>query len=316
MADIRWINTLRYSADIRACRKQLRHGSQSFYAASMLLPLHVRLSASALYAFCREADDAIDQFDGADPSPAIEALYARLKCVYAGHPQPIAADRGLTHVVRDFSIPAALPEALIEGFEWDVDQRRYADLSELYGYAARVAGTVGVMMAMLMGARSESALARACDLGVAMQLTNICRDVGEDARNGRVYLPLDLLAGAGIDVEAFLARPVFSEALGSVVQQVLDAAEELYQRASHGIDELPWDCRPGIDAARRIYAEIGRVIETNGLDSVSQRAVVSRGRKLTLLAQAAASVTRRSRPDVSPPLAEVAFLVNAAAAPA
>lgn len=309
-----WQNTFAYPADIRRCRKQLRAGSQSFFAASMILPKPVRDPASALYAFCREADDAIDDFHGEDPSPAVDALYARLKCVYAGHPQPIAADRALAHVVKDFSIPYTLPAALIEGFEWDVDARRYPNMSALYGYAARVAGTVGVMMAMLMGARSSDALARACDLGVAMQLTNIARDVGEDARAGRIYLPLDLMADAGIDVEAFLADPCFNDGVGHVVQQVLDTAAGLYERAEAGIDGLPAGCRPGIEAARLIYAEIGAVIRANQLDSVSQRAVVPQLRKVGLLGRAMASVVRRSKRDTTPPLAEVAFLVDAAVA--
>ncbi|MEM6934833.1 MAG: phytoene/squalene synthase family protein [Pseudomonadota bacterium] len=308
-----WQKTFRYPADIRICRRQLRVGSQSFYAASMVLPKPVRDPASALYAFCREADDAIDDFQGEDPTPAVDALYARLKCIYAGHPQPIAADRALTEVVQRYGIPYTLPAALIEGFEWDVDERRYPNMSALYGYAARVAGTVGVMMAMLMGARAPEVLARACDLGVAMQLTNIARDVGEDARAGRIYLPLDLLSAANVDVDAFLSKPAFSPALGEVVAEVLDTADGLYQRAVAGIDQLPAGCRPGIEAARRIYSEIGTVVRANGFDSVSQRAVVLRSRKITLLAQAAASVVRRSRSDYSPPLKEVAFLVDAAA---
>ncbi len=313
MARQQWQQTFCYPADIRTCRKQLRIGSQSFFAASMILPKPVRDPASALYAFCREADDAIDEFQNEDPSPALDALYARLKCIYADHPQPIAADRALAEVVKQFSIPYTLPAALIEGFEWDVDERRYESMSQLYGYAARVAGTVGVMMAMLMGARAPDVLARACDLGVAMQLTNIARDVGEDARAGRIYLPLDLLQQAGIDVTEFLAQPAFTPALGSVIREVLDTAEGLYQRAGSGIDRLPAASRPGIEAARRIYAEIGQVIRANGLDSVSQRAVVPRNRKIVLLAQSMASVVRNSHRDTSPPLAEVAFLVDAAA---
>ena len=98
-----------------------------------------------------------------------------------------------------------MPDALFEGLQWDCEGRRYEDLEALHAYAARVAGAVGVMMALLMGVRDADALARACDLGVAMQLTNIARDVGEDARAGRLYLPLDWLREAGLDPAAFLA---------------------------------------------------------------------------------------------------------------
>ena len=103
--------------------------------------------------------------------------------------------------------PAALPEALLEGLAWDAEGRSYETLDDLFDYAARVAGTVGVMMTLIMGVRSPEALARACDLGVAMQLTNIARDVGEDARMGRIYLPRQWLREAGVDAEAFLADP-------------------------------------------------------------------------------------------------------------
>ena len=140
-------------------------------------------------------------------------LRHRLRRVYQGQPQDHAADRALAQVVRRFNIPAQLPEALLEGFEWDAAERRYETLADLHAYAARVAGTVGAMMALLMallmgvlmGVRSAAGLARACDLGVAMQLSNIARDVGEHARSGRLYLPRQWLRDAGIDPDAWLA---------------------------------------------------------------------------------------------------------------
>ena len=126
------------------------------------------------------------------------------------------------------------------------------------------------MMTLVMGQRSPEIVARACDLGVAMQLTNIARDVGEDARAGRLYLPLSWLREAGIDPEAWLAKPVFTPEIAAIVQRLLDAADVLYARATLGIANLPLACRPGIYAARALYAEIGRELERGGLDSVSQ----------------------------------------------
>jgi phytoene synthase len=164
--------------------------------------------------------------------------------------------------------------------------------------------------------RAPDVLARACDLGVAMQLTNIARDVGEDARAGRLYLPLDLLARAHIEPERWLREPVFSPALGEVVQQLLDAADTLYARSTCGIAQLPVRARPGIYAARRIYAEIGRVVEKNGRDSVGSRAVVSRSRKVQLLCRSLLSTVRPKDRDYAPPLRQVKFLVDAAAAAA
>ncbi|MEM6638301.1 MAG: phytoene/squalene synthase family protein [Pseudomonadota bacterium] len=299
-----------YQKDITACRQMLRVGSHSFFAASLLLPREVRDPASALYAFCRLADDAVDQ--GATHEDAIAELRNRLERLYEGYPLACPADRALSNVVRVFRIPQALPEALIEGFEWDVAGRRCHTVSEVYDYAARVAGTVGAMMAMLMGVRSPDILARACDLGVAMQLTNICRDVGEDARAGRLYLPLDLMEAQGIDHEAWLRKPVWTPAVGEVVQSLLDAADVLYRRSASGIAQLPVGCRPGINAARWIYSDIGRKIERNGLNSVDYRAVVSQSRKSVRLIRALISTLRPRARDYAPPLKEVAFLVEAA----
>lgn len=300
-------------ADLTACRALLRNGSKSFHAASLLLPPSVRGPATALYAFCRLADDAIDG-EGASRA-SLEALGERLELVYAGRPRNNPCDRALAAIVEAYALPRALPEALLEGLAWDAEARRYHDLAALNAYAARVAGTVGAMMAVLMGVRAPEPLARACDLGVAMQLTNIARDVGDDARMGRLYLPLSWLEEAGIDPDAWLARPAFGPALGAVVARLLAAADALYERAAAGIAALPLSCRPGIGAARLIYAEIGREVERRGLDSVSSRAVVPRGRKLALLARslAAAPLAQSGSGLAQPPLAETRFLVQAVA---
>lgn len=300
------------AADLAACRALLRNGSRTFFLASLLLPARVREPASALYAFCRLADDAVDL--GGARIDALACLRERLALAYDGRPQPIAADRAFADVVARFTIPRELPEALLEGFEWDAEGRRYEDLADVRAYAARVAGSVGAMMAMLMGARTPEAVARACDLGVAMQLSNIARDVGEDAKAERLYLPLQWLREAGIDPDAWLASPVFNDALGSVVRRLLRAADELYERADAGIARLPLDCRPGIHAARLLYAEIGHELERFGLDSVSRRAVVPLPRKARLLANALIATALPERRGAAVPLDETKFLVEAAAA--
>jgi phytoene synthase len=298
-------------ADMAACRALLRGGSRTFFAASLLLPARVRDPACAIYAFCRLADDAVDR--DSDPATALARLHVRLERAYAGRPAAIAADRAFAEAVALHGIPRALPEALLEGFLWDVEMRRYPDLAALHAYAARVAGSVGVMMALLMGVRHPHVLARACDLGIAMQLTNIARDVGEDARAGRLYLPLDWLLAAGIDGDAFLSAPRFTPALGAVIARLLAEADRLYRRAEAGLARLPFSCRAGIGAARLIYAEIGREIERHGLNSVDRRAVVSTRRKLTLLAASAAHAAAWpvARLD-DEPLPAARFLVEAA----
>ena len=277
--------------------------------ASLLLPRHVREPATALYAFCRLADDLIDLNDAHEE--ALAELQARLDCAYRGTPRANTVDRAFSAVVRGYSIPKELPEALFEGFQWDAAGRRYPDLSSLHAYAARVAGTVGAMSALMMGVRSPHVLARACDLGIAMQLTNIARDVGEDARSGRLYLPEDWLRQAGIDPDEWLSDPVFTPALGTVVRRLLAAADQLYRRSEAGIVALPPSCRPGIGAARFIYAEIGREVERRQYDSVSGRAIVSAPYKMLAIVRA---LTIASQSGLAyPPLPEARFLVEAAA---
>ena len=279
------------SADIAACRAAIRVGSRTFHAASLLLPRRIRSSALALYAFCREADDAIDRSD--DPLQALAVLQRRLDLAYRGEPIDNAADRALSAVVMQFEIPQVLPGALLEGFAWDATAREYPDISSLRAYGVRVAGTVGVMMSLLMGVRAQGALARAADLGVAMQLSNIARDVGEDARMGRLYLPRDWMREAGLDPDAWLRSPCFEPRLGTVIDRLLAEASMLYERAAAGVDELPVECRPAIHAARLMYAAIGQEVRRRGGDSVSARAVVSGRRKLFLLAEALIAATRR-----------------------
>ena len=304
-------------ADFVACRALLRDGSRSFLAASLLLPRRICEPAAALYAFCRMADDAIDLGGAAAGlEEALAQLRDRLDRAYEGRPAEHPVDRALADVVHRFAVPRALLDALLEGFEWDASGRRYEDLPALHAYAARVAGSVGAMMAVLMGARSPALLARACDLGAAMQLTNIARDVGEDARAGRLYLPLDWLREAGIDPEAWLARPGFTEALGGVVKRLLEAADALYAHADAGIAGLPLGCRPGIRAARHLYAEIGREVARLGFDSTATRAVVPARRKIRLLGRALVAGSRAAPGLSAPPLPEAGFLVAAGTMPA
>jgi phytoene synthase len=303
-------------ADIAACRALLKGGSRTFHAVSLVLPRKVADPAIALYAFCRLADDAVDL--GHDRAAAVEALRSRLDQVYRAQPCAHPADRAFAAVVQQFSIPRALPEALLDGFAWDASSRRYETLDELTDYAARVAGSVGAMMTLVMGRRAPDIVARACDLGVAMQLTNIARDVGEDARAGRLYLPLQWLREAGIDPEAWLARPTFTPDIAKIVERLLHAADVLYARSGAGIAHLPRTCRPGIHAARALYAEIGREVERAGLNSVAQRAVVSNGRKLAVLSarlMGSGAATPRLSQTALPAVVFLIDAVEAAALP-
>lgn len=184
-------------------------------------------------------------------------------------------------------------------------------LDAVRAYGARVAGSVGAMMALVMGVRSAEASARACDLGVAMQLTNIARDVGEDARNGRLYLPRVWMREAGLDPDAWLADPKFDDRLGGVVERLLAEADRLYDRARPGVALLPRACRPAIHAAARIYRAIGQEAADAGWDTVSRRAVTSRRRKLALAAAGLADAAGSRNGYETPPLPETRFLVQA-----
>ena len=296
--------------DLEACTELMRGGSKSFFAASRLLPTRLRPPAIALYAFCRLADDAID--DGDDPVLAMADLQSRLAAIYAGRPGAEDADRALTVVVHRYGIPMGLLEALLDGFLWDSQGRRYETLADVEAYGARVAGTVGAMMSLIMGASSDTAIARASELGVAMQLTNIARDIGDDARMGRLYIPRAWFREIGMDADAWLANPVFDARIAGFTQRLLLRADALYRRGEFGLSELPWDCRPAIQAARLVYAEIGKQLDRDGLDSVSHRTVVSTPRKLTLIARATAVALKApALPDVPlSPVPAIHYLVD------
>ncbi|MEO0916559.1 MAG: phytoene/squalene synthase family protein [Pseudomonadota bacterium] len=304
--------------DMEHCREAIRHGSLSFHAASRLLPARVRDPALALYAFCRLADDEVDL--SSRKNAAVHDLQERLERVYRGQPRNAAADRAFTAVIEMFEMPRALPDALLEGLAWDADVRRYSNMSALTDYSARVASAVGVMMCVLMKVRDRHALARAADLGVAMQLTNIARDVGEDAMEGRLYLPLEWLEHAGLDPDEFLAAPKGTKAVRTMVKRLLIEAERLYMKSEAGIGALPVTARPGIFAARFIYAAIGTRLRGMGHNSVSSRAYTSKMQKVGLagwsLVRTGATIVMPRSPMIhAKALPETQFLVDATAEP-
>ena len=299
--------------DLSACQELIRHGSHSFFMASLLLPRQTAIPATALYAFCRIADDLIDADHAGDA--AISELNQRLDAIYASEPLDSPEDRALAEVISHFNIPRAMPDALIEGLAWDAAGREYDTLSELYDYAARVAGCVGAMMALIMRTSDKRAIARACDLGVAMQLTNISRDIGEDARMGRLYLPRAWFREAGLDPDQWLRSPTQNRHITRMCKRLLSYADILYHRADAGVPLLPLSCRAGIRAARVIYSDIGRQIAIQNYETVTQRAIVPRSRKTLLLAGSFLSIPLRSSAHHTdqlewPPLLETSYLLD------
>ncbi|MDR9394549.1 MAG: phytoene/squalene synthase family protein [Roseovarius sp.] len=304
------------SEDLAYCTEAIRHGSRSFHAASRLLPGRVRDPALVLYAFCRLADDAVDL------QPAKEAAVARLHerqaRVYAGKPENQPSDKAFAAIVDTYELPRALPEALLEGLAWDASGRRYATLSELRGYGSRVASAVGAMICVLMRMRDADALARACDPGVAMQLTNMARDVGEDAREGRLYLTIDWCHEMGVDVDGFLQGPAATVAIRMMIRRLIAEGDRLYARSVAGISALPADCRPGTCAAQALYRAIGRMVAHAGSDSVFARAHTGPrqqpGCLLGAVSRSAGTMIMPYSPVMhARPLAETAFLVEASA---
>jgi phytoene synthase len=264
----------------RLARQILAQHSKSFAFAGRLLPAWCRDDAAALYAWCRRCDDAVDgPRDAVARAAAVERLRAELARIYdAGNESdPVLA--GFQAVVRRHAIPRHYPGDLVDGMAMDVGAVRYRTFDELLLYCYRAAGTVGLMMAQIMGVRDSSASRRAADLGIAMQLTNICRDVAEDAARDRIYLPADILEACRRpgDPEGEVAR---------AVAELLRRADDFYTSADAGLPALPLRCAIGIRAARLIYAEIGRVIARRQFDTRAGRAVVSRGRKTWLALRA------------------------------
>ncbi len=276
----------------RECRRIIAEHSKSFDLASRLFPAGRRDEVAALYAWCRLCDDAIDLAPAETHAEAIEGLRATVRSIYDGMEQPDAVLACFQEVVSTRRVPIEYPLELIAGQEMDVIGTRYETLDDLLVYCWRVAGTVGLMMAHLMGVSEERATTHAAHLGIAMQLTNIARDVAEDWERGRVYLPSALL-DPGVD--RWLAshigdaeRPPLPgtsrDALAGAVASLLERAEEYYASADVGLRYLEPRSALAVRTARAVYAEIGRVIEARGCDPLQGRAVVTRRRKLRLVA--------------------------------
>jgi 15-cis-phytoene synthase len=278
------------------CRAIMKHHGKSFALASVVLPGVERDEVAALYAWCRRADDAIDCGGAGTGAPALCRLERELSSVYTGESQEDPVLAAFQRVIRARRIPAEYPRLLLEGLALDVRNTRYRTSDELLHYCFLVAGTVGLMMCHLLGISDERARRRAAHLGIAMQLTNICRDVREDWENGRLYLPADLLSVEGAEELAAGQGDPFDKAargaIGRVVGRLLGLAERYYLSADAGLEFLPWRARLAVASARFLYSAIGARIESMGWDVLAGRAVVSRVRKLLLVGRAFARAAR------------------------
>ncbi len=259
----------------KECGVRIARGSKSFAFASRLFGPIERRGAFLLYAWCRAADDAIDQAASQAPEDRLRELRARTaECFQGGatlspNPSVSPGDRfpylGLAWVARTFSVPPLYASDLLDGMETDVllDAGRFVfDTPEtLRLYCYRVAGAVGILMSHVMGVSDLSALDHAAELGIAMQLTNISRDVFEDARNGRVYLPLNWLETEGLSSRASeILAPENRAKVHRVVVRLLGAAEESYRLGERGLQYLPFRAALAVGVASAVYRRIGRKI--------------------------------------------------------
>ncbi|WP_427451219.1 phytoene/squalene synthase family protein [Litorimonas sp. WD9-15] len=286
----------------------IKKGSKSFALASRVLPPSLRDDASMLYAWCRYCDDVIDGQEMGHGQIAdykdgqgerLEMLREKTYNALAGKQTDNPVFAGLARVIKTHEIDHRHPFDLLMGFQMDAEERVYETVEDLLDYSYHVAGVVGVMMANIMGVRDDATLDRASDLGLAFQLTNIARDVIEDARADRVFVPQDLLLkhGAPIDAEKMTHRENWPAIHAAACEQ-LDIAEQYYASAKVGIKELDFRCAWAITAALSVYREIGEVLRAGGPAAWEGRVGAGTGRKVRLALGAAGPAMGRKRVEV------------------
>lgn len=297
------------SLDPRYAHQAIKVGSKSFAAAARLFEPQTRESAVKLYAWCRHCDDLVDGQELGHgqqaPSPAVGLerlahLEAATWKAWSGQPVGDPVFDGLAEVVQRHDIPWCYLMEHLKGFRMDIDGASYATPQDLLPYCWRVAGTVGVMMSLVMGRRDPVTLDRACDLGIAFQLTNIARDVVEDAAAGRVYLPLAWLAEENLPTGVALAEPAHREGIARVTTRLLQLAEHYYDSALHGLSALPLRSAWSIATARGVYRAIGHKVRRFGPRAWDTRVATSSAEKVWHVleggALALATRTQRSEP--------------------
>lgn len=271
----------------------IQAGSKSFAAAAKIFNPETRTSAYLLYAWCRHCDDVIDGqqlgYDQGktlnhDPSKELIKLRKKTNDALTGLLIDDPIFSALQKVIYKNNIPKIYPFALLDGFEMDVDKKSYQTIDDTLNYCYHVAGVVGVMMSLIMGAKDDLTLDRACDLGLAFQLTNIARDVVEDAQNGRVYLPTDWLRSVGLNTDPdLLLQESNREQLVIVINRLLKEAEKYYESSLSGLPKLGFRSSWAIATARIIYRKIGVELIKNGTKAWDKRVSTTKYQKLSAL---------------------------------
>lgn len=268
----------------RVCRSITSYYARTFYFASHCLPRTTRTHAYAIYAFCRWADNAVDDAENlADAQARLDLARQALSAAYSDQPLP----EGLTAfrwTVQKRYIPRELFEELLEGMAMDLVKNRYNNWQELDLYCYRVAGVVGLMMTHVFGYDDPACFTQAKALGTAMQLTNILRDIGEDFDRGRIYLPADELQQFGLDAQAIADKRCTPE-FRQFMQFQIARARHHYGLAESGIPHVQGSShRMTIRVMGHLYGLILHEIEKLDYDIFRTRARVSGRRKLAALA--------------------------------
>lgn len=280
--------TLSLHEAYNACQIIVRQHSKSFYVATMLLPPPKRRAIRVLYAFCRQSDDLVDEAP-TNPRAAFERWVMNTQLNTPIHTNPILLAWQDLHA--RYALSDTVISDLLEGIRMDLSIDRYATFADLELYCYRVAGTVGLLSMQIIGYK-PGADTYAIKLGLALQLTNILRDVGEDARRGRVYLPIDELAAYDLTVADLLATCRDSHWCTELAQDArwhklmrfqIQRARRLYQEAWSGIALLNQDGRYAVAAAAMLYQGILAKIEMNQYDNFSKRAFVPNREKFSML---------------------------------
>lgn len=275
-----------------------RHGRSFRFAARLFGPA-ARRGVAAVYAFCRFTDDLVDEDDAPmeERRQRLDAWCALARRVYHGERTGIGFLDRSVGVMQQQNIPFTYVAELIAGVRMDLEVDRYASLAELRGYTYRVAAVVGLWLTRLFGVHDDATLQRAAALGHAMQMTNILRDVGEDLRRGRLYVPLATLAEFGLDerdLETMLRTGDAGERWTRLVEYLIAVAERDYAQALVALGRLPLAVRAPVAVAAYVYAGIHDAIRANAYDTFTRRAATDRSAKMRLGAAALAAVVGRS----------------------
>jgi phytoene synthase len=265
----------------------MRRHAHSFAWAAAVLPAPTARDVATLYAFCRMVDDVADTLAPAAGSRALDRISAELEGSHAPGP-PV---RGFLDLVERHQLPMEPARLLVEGVRSDLRAPRLATATELVRYCHQVAGTVGLLMCPIIGVGERAALPFAVDLGIAMQLTNIARDVIEDAQQGRRYLPAEWLDSPIPPARIAAMTDGVCQRVHEAALQVLALADRYYASADRGMSAIPVRPRGAILVARHVYAAIGARIRTLGPQRYAEgRVMVSAGRKLAPTARAAVAL--------------------------